>query len=790
MRRLRTKLVRDVRAARWQFLAISFVAALGVALFHGSLVGYENQKRSYQVSYDRLGFADVTIACERAPRSVLARIARIPGVRAVEGRLVEDLELEQENGRRPRVMCRLVTVPSGREPAVNRVRLLEGRWLAVPPRREVLLEASFARANRYRPGDRLYPVIGGERVAFTVAGIVASPEYIYPVANTQFLVPTPETFGVLFVPQRPVEALLGMAGSINEVALLTAPGEAEAIGKQVERRLHAYGPERPLPRAEQPSNQLLQSDLEGYQAFVVIMPALFLGAAALALSLVLARWVQAQRGQIGFLRASGFPARAILIHYLELGAVAGVVGGLGGVLLGHLLGIAISALYGQFLHLPYAVRQAHPEIALGGFLLALLACLLGALGPARQAASIAPAEAMRGQAVARPRLLARLRLPLLLALPLRNLTRRPLRTAGTAAGVASAVVLLVLSGAFLDSLEEAMRVYLRDIQRYDLTVRFVPPRSESVLDHLRRWPGVLRVEPTLDLPVRVSYAGREKETVAIGVPPDARLRQLPGPEGRPLLPLPGTLLFSDILAKRLNAEVGDRLLVAYTRNTRERRAELSLHAGTPVRQPIGFPIYVRLVELQRRFAARLEYPPDAVTGALLRVEPRYLTGVRHRLQRLEGVALVETKHELEQQLEELTAYSATFIYLMFLLGAAMAFAVIFTATDTILWERTRELATLRTLGFGMRRVALLVTVENLIVAGCGALAGLAPGRWLAHFLITTSQTEGFSLQPRVDLSTYLLAVCGSLLTVLLAQWPGLRRVRRLDLAEAIRLRDE
>jgi putative ABC transport system permease protein len=71
-----------------------------------------------------------------------------------------------------------------------------------------------------------------------------------------------------------------------------------------------------MTQAEQPSNQLLQSDLEGNKPFAVVMPALFLGAAALAVSLVLARWVQAQRGQVGYLRATGFPARAVLLHYL------------------------------------------------------------------------------------------------------------------------------------------------------------------------------------------------------------------------------------------------------------------------------------------------------------------------------------------------------------------------------------------------------------------------------------------------------------------------------------------
>ena len=46
--------------------------------------------------------------------------------------------------------------------------------------------------------------------------------------------------------------------------------------------------------------------------------------------------------------------------------------------------------------------------------------------------------------------------------------------------------------------------------------------------------------------------------MAIGVAPDSRLRRLPGLGGRLLYPLPGTVLFSDSLARRLQAEAGDR----------------------------------------------------------------------------------------------------------------------------------------------------------------------------------------------------------------------------------------
>lgn len=787
---LNRKLWRDVLASRWQFLAISLVAALGVQMFHSSLMAYENQKTSYRVSYERLGFADVTVALRRAPRSVLRQLAGIAGVRALEGRIVEEVEVEQTSGRRPRVIGRLITLPSGRPPRVNRVRILEGRSLSLTPAREVLLEASFAEANRYRPGDFLYIRYAGPRIRFRVVGIVASPEYVYPVMSAQALFPMPETFGVMFVHEEQAESLLGMAGSINEVVALTEPGRAEAVGKAMERRLRAYGPEKPQPQSEQPSNKLLQSDLQGFRPFIVVMPMLFLGTAALAVSLVLARWVQSQRAQIGYLRASGFSAQAVLFHYLNAGLMVGVMGGVVGAMGGHFVGLWLGGIYEEFLHMPYFVREAHPEIALMGFSLSVGVALLGALGPARQAARIPPAEAMRGAIPVQPFRSLRARLPLTLAMPLRNLLRRPLRTIGTAAGVASAVVLLVLSGSFMDSLDQVLALYFRDLLRYDISVAFVPERSASIVHFFDRWPGVIRAEPTLELAVRVSHGNAEKETGAIGVMPNSQLRALPGPDGRSLTPLPDSVLSTAALAKRLGAEEGDLLHIAYVQNTPERHASADMRLGPLVHQPVGLPVYMRLDELQWRFAAQLSMLPDAASGALLRVDSAYIPAIRDRLQRTEGVALVQSQQEIQRQIQELTRYSRTIIMVMYLFGLAMAVAVIYTSTDIILWERTRELATLRTLGFGMGRLALLVTLENLLMAGIGALAGLYPGYLFAQTLMEMQATEGFSMQLVIYPRTYLLAVGGVLIGVLLTQWPGLQRIARTDLAGAIRLREE
>src|SRR5436309_8331072 len=103
MELLNLKLLRDLRAGKRQFSAVAVVVALGITLYVGSAMSYQNLGASYDRSYHALGFADFTVACERAPDTVVARARALPGVEGVLGRWVEDLIIEKERPTEPGV---------------------------------------------------------------------------------------------------------------------------------------------------------------------------------------------------------------------------------------------------------------------------------------------------------------------------------------------------------------------------------------------------------------------------------------------------------------------------------------------------------------------------------------------------------------------------------------------------------------------------------------------------------------------------------------------------------------
>ena len=127
---------------------------------------------------------------------------------------------------------------------------------------------------------------------------------------------------------------------------------------------------------------------------------------------------------------------------------------------------------------------------------------------------LTPAEALRPESPSRfrPLLLERLGLGRIVGpsarMVLRNLERRPVRTASTIVGASLAVALLA-SGRFpYDAFDRMMDVEFGLAQRYDVLASFTRPTTGTAAAELRHVGGVLDVQAFRATPVRASRGMR------------------------------------------------------------------------------------------------------------------------------------------------------------------------------------------------------------------------------------------------------------------------------------------
>ena len=120
MRALHRKLLRDLWRLRGQVLAIALVMASGVGVLVMSLTTVESLEETAIAYYERYRFGQVFAHVERAPEHLAERLRQIPGVQAVETRVVRTAVLGIEGLEEP-VIGQLVSVPERAEPRHNRL---------------------------------------------------------------------------------------------------------------------------------------------------------------------------------------------------------------------------------------------------------------------------------------------------------------------------------------------------------------------------------------------------------------------------------------------------------------------------------------------------------------------------------------------------------------------------------------------------------------------------------------------------------------------------------------------
>jgi putative ABC transport system permease protein len=775
---LRRKLLRDIRNQLGQFAAIVALIALGSGLFVASYDAYRNLDRSYRQLFSQLRFADATIAGGDA-RRIADAVDAVDGVTAVRPRTVADVPLRIGDHK---LIGRIVGLPVTGPASVNRVALLEGRRPSSATG-DVLLEQHVAHHLGVHPGDHVRIRGPGGWRDVEVVGVAASTEYLWPARSRQDLFPAPDSFGVVFAPQPLAEAVVG---GPNEVVVRVEEAQRVTALAGVRATALRTGARSVTTRAEQPSNAVLQEDIEGFQGLAVGFPLLFLSGAGMAAAVLLRRRVAAERTVVGTLRAVGVSRRQVRRHYLTYGLAAGAGGALLGVPLGLVAARELTAAYTGALDLPATVNAVYPESIVVGLVFGVVTGVLAAWLPARAAARLAPAAAMRGivphagRAGALTRRLPTFRRwPATWRLVVRNPVRHPARTLSTMLGVVLALVLVLASAGMIDTIRALVDRQFSQIDRSDAQVVLADEASDRSVAALADVPGVVAAEPVAALPVTLVAGDARYDTSLQAFEAGTSMHRFEASDGT-AVPLPTDGVLAGVaLREQLGVTQGDRIRVLGTDGDDLGTVVISGF----VDEPLGSPAYLDLTAFRRLAPGQpvatvaLRFAPDAATAA-----------VAERVSARDDVLAVSRTGVLQETVEDFLGLFAVFVGGMLLCGGLLAFGILFTTMSVNLAERATEVAALRASGVPQRRLARLITAENVLVTLLGLVPGLALGWLAATEALAVYDSDMFRLHLAMAPTTLVLAAVGMVAAALASQVPGLRALRRLDIAEIVRER--
>ncbi|WP_019261692.1 ABC transporter permease [Gardnerella vaginalis] len=554
----------------------------------------------------------------------------------------------------------------------------------------------------------------------------------------------------------------------------------------------------------------LRSDVASIQSLGYAFPVLFLVVAMMMSLTAMARMVEEERGLIGTYLSLGYGRCAAITRHAFFAIFACLVGGGTGDILGFL---AIPSLLLKILRGLYTVPGVvlrydwlYGSICVLAFVIPVAICtIIVSWRETRQvpAALLRPKSPKAGARV----LLEHLpfiwnRLSFLNKVSIRNLARFKSRLFMTIGGVAGCTALIVCALALNDTVATLGIRQYDGIYRYDMISISAPDAFQNMKKSVQKDKSNNLVDVILPAYISSGEIAKsdanngksnsnsnnnshnkiveDSESVQIVVVKDAaalsnmvRLQDVNNNLQNISLNDDGPLL-SQSAASSLGIANGNYITIT---NSSFKRAKVRLRAI--VRNLIGSNIYMTSSCYERIFS--FKNGKNVKNNALILrlrgdddAKMRYADNVSDRDGVLAVMNITRMKHSFSFDLMNAV------VALIVTLAAGLALAVLFTLASTNISERTREMATLKVLGFYRREVHAYVHKEMLTLTVIGILVGLPLGRLVAGLLTNALRMPSLYFEVEVSPLSYAIAGFATLVFALVVQWSTNPALDRID----------
>jgi lipoprotein-releasing system permease protein len=307
---------------------------------------------------------------------------------------------------------------------------------------------------------------------------------------------------------------------------------------------------------------------------------------------------------------------------------------------------------------------------------------------------------------------------------------------------------------------------------------------------LDRLPGVAAA-PVLTGQIILRYGSAEVSAQLLGIEPERQRRvsnlerDMTAGALDDLFTAANGIVLGAGLAERLGAETGDTITALSTAGVVMNMKVVGLYA-TGITEMDNAQAYALLKKVQV-----LADRPNVVDQIRLRLaDVDEAEAVARRIEARTGYR-TESWQEQNQNVLGLFVVQNAIMYST--TGAILVVAAfgIFNIISTVVLEKVRDIAILKSLGFDARDVERIFLVEGLLVGLAGMVLGWALGYALLELLATVEfdvegfvKSEGFKLNRGP--TNYLIAGAAAVAAATLAAWLPARKAARVDPVEIVR----
>jgi len=268
----------------------------------------------------------------------------------------------------------------------------------------------------------------------------------------------------------------------------------------------------------------------------------------------------------------------------------------------------------------------------------------------------------------------------------------------------------------------------------------------------------------------------------LGHPPDSVLRHVVDGDGNMHDVPEDGLLLTTKLGEILGVELGDVVDVELREGDRETR---QLMISGFVDESFGLQGHMAKPQLHRVLGEA-----DTVNMVLLDVDPLQFDAVTLQLKEQPWVIGVSSPRDFRERFEEQSG-EMMWIYTLILtiFASIIAVGVIYNNTRVALSQRSRDLASLRVLGFTQAEIAGILMGEQAVQVALAIPIGLVVGKYMVVAMMSTVDPETYRLPIVITTRAYIYASMVALGSALISALLVRRKLNRLDLIGVLKTRE-
>ena len=561
---------------------------------------------------------------------------------------------------------------------------------------EILLNPAFAAAHNYKIGDALTIL----NKPFTVAGLMALPNYMYPLKSETDIMYSPQNFGIAVI-SRADFAALGKGNSFYAVKFNHPEESPRAQSAKFIALLKSRGLDiaqwTDISGNSRVNSVTMKNDSMNLMSKVVPIVVLLL--TVVLLGNVIGRLIKRESVIAGALYALGYRRKELYRHYLKFPLVVAAIGGVIGTIVG-LFSVRTFLLFMlSYFDIPLTAINYSPVVIILSLLLPALFLGLSGWFIIRKELKHSPAELMKGnKEKSRINFLERrfhlekfnFTLKFKIREQLRSLSRLALLLAGCAVAT-----LLLLYGFFLKS---GMDYLLTSNLEGSYNFRY-----EYVFHSLQNGQPPAGSEPftaSKFLPV----GDDNRDFYVTGVMPDSAMYKLVDESGNRLSM--NQVIITTPLADQLKAKPGDTITIVRKADYQE----FSLKIGSIADSYNKF-IFMPLAEYNEKFGM----PTGSYTGL----------GSNELLDIPENQSYsVVSIEEKAVAVRESMAPVVSLVFFVSAVAFLIGMLIIYVVTSMIIEENKSTISLMKIFGYRKKEVNSLILNSSTIVVILGYLIGI------------------------------------------------------------------